>query len=541
MPVDSTYFLSGLAGDATFTGSNSNPPVENPPANNGSGVMVNKINSDVTGLSYAEELTLKNLPLTPVWYELEPNSYRDTGGNITTVARTPIRRSRQRLKGSPVDIDVALGFNQDVTQRNLTRLLQGFFFADAFEKSKTQPLNGTQIAMTAVATDGFTASAGLTIFKSGDIVNGRNFATPNNNGPAVVTAVAAGKVTVGKALTAEATPPANAHISAVGFQFASADVALTTGGGLTTLTATAGDFTALKLNVGEWIFIGGDLAGTRYANNVGFARIQSIAAKSLVLDKVGFTPVNEDGAGKTLQIFFGDFLRNATVQNPELIKTRSYNVERRLGSDANGEQSQYFEGSVANSITLNIPGQDKLNADIEFVPLNDAYRNGTQGLKTGTRVASAGEAAFNTSLDVVRCKMSIVGSQTPLFAYITEGTATISNNVTVDKAVGVFGGFDVTLGDFEVGGSVTAYFADVEAVRAIRTNADVTLDFIFAHLNGAIIYDIPLLTLGGGRLNVEKGRPVTIPLDTQAAQSVAGYTLGMCFMNYVPNIAMPVV
>lgn len=505
----------------------------------------NKQNSDSTGLSYAEEIDLKQLPAgsAAVWRELEPNTYSDTGGDVSTVSRDPIRRSRQRLKGSPTDIDVTAGFNQDLTQRNFTRLLQGFFFADAFEKPKTRPFNGPQLDIGSVATDGYVGTSGLTAFDPGDIVNARSFGIANNNGIFIVSASTAGKVSTTKTLTAEASPPAAAHLSAVGFQFASGDIALTIAAGIVTLTATAGVFNNLGLNVGEFIFVGGDALTTRYDNNVGYARIKSIAAKTIVLDKTTWTPQAETGAGKTLQIYFGNYLRNATSSNPELIKRRSYNIERTLGNDGDGNQAQYLEGAVPNMFTLNIPGQNKVTADVTFVALNEAFRTGLQGLKPGSRVTSLGEAAYNTSIGVIRQRLTILDpntlNPTSLYAYITEGTAVINNNVSVDKAVGVFGGFDTSLGNFEVSGSVTAYFSSVTAVSAIRNNADVTLDFIMAQKNGAIIYDLPLLSLGGGRLTIEKSRPVMLPLTTNGAENEAGYTLSMTFLDYVPTVGMP--
>jgi hypothetical protein len=192
---------------------------------------------------------------------------------------------------------------------------------------------------------------------------------------------------------------------------------------------------------------------------------------------------------------------------------------------------------------LNLPQADKLNIDLSFVGMTTTYRDSVAGPKSGTRVAALGESAFNTSSDIFRIRLSTVDpanlSPVALVGYISELTLTVNNNVSPSKAIGVLGAFDATAGTFEVGGDLTAYFTQVAAINSVRNNADVTIDAIIARNNAGMVFDVPLLGLGGGKLNVEKDAPINLPLETAAAQSAANYTLGFTFFEYLPTVAMP--
>lgn len=621
-----------------------------------------KIDSNATGLSFAETIcgvlpTIIDDGYLPTWRELEPNSYSDFGGEITTMSRRPINASRQRKKGQVVDLDASGGFNMDFTQSNHNRLMQGFFFADYHEKATTEPFNDAAITITGAvaASDTITAAAGMSKFRVNTLVNVRGFVDETNNGLALVSAVTDTAITLAKSLADEAGS-AEVVVETVGYQMLASGSAISMVGGLPRLDLSAsapvaatgvftiasgnnaapadtvtigsvvytfgpgagqvpvgidddtsatnlaaainGDvigieahplvtavavanvvtvtairkgaggntiptsevgaqlswgaalmaggtgfsFNELDLIVGEWVYLGGDTLANRFVNNTGFARIGVIADQSLVFDKTTWLPQAEVHGGKSIHLYIGKTIRNE--KDPDLITTRYYEFERTLGKDADGVQSEYLTRSVLNELTLNIPVADKLNTDITLVASDAEQRTGAEGRKPGPFVPALGEDAFNTSSNIVRNRMSILDPSTSrataLFGYITEGTLTINNNVSGLKAVSVLGNFDVNVGDFDVGGELTAIFTSVLATRAVRENASVTYDVIAASDNAGFVFDIPLLTLSGGRVEVEAGEPVVIPLEQFGAENPNGYTLLYTNFAYLPTISHPI-
>ena len=87
-----------------------------------------------------------------------------------------------------------------------------------------------------------------------------------------------------------------------------------------------------------------------------------------------------------------------------------------------------------------------------------------------------------------------------------------------------------------------AYFADITAVSSIRNNDDITLDFAMvkgaAGLKAGVLVDVPLITLGDGRLEVEQDEAITLPLEIPAGADVLfNHTLLMTFFDHLPDRA----
>jgi hypothetical protein len=512
--------------------------------------QVNKIDSNVTGLRYAEESSLGTLPGTPDWIPLEPNSYDDFGGNFSKVARNPISADRQRKKGVLTDLDAAGGFNNDLTQTNLASLLQGFFFADFRTKGEEIV---TAVDLDTSNPDEFEV-ASTTGFKVDDIILASGFTNSGNNGIFEVTVVTTNtsvEVTTG-ALTAEASPPADAKITVVGHHFQTGEVdidATTTTFPRLVRASGSKDFTTFGLVPGEWIFIGGDGTNTAFdtAANNGFKRVRAVGTTYIEFDKSAAAMSNETGSDEDIKIYFGRVLKNETGTD---ITRRTYNLERTLGAPDDSSpsqiQSEYLVGAVPNELTLNVSSADKITVDLSFIATDHETRTGATGVKSGNRPSLVETDAFNTSSDVVRIKLSEVSSTleapTALFAFVQELTITIINNLTPNKAIGTLGAFDVSAGTFSVGGEMTAYFSNVSAIAAVRNNTDMTLDMIMVRENAGIAIDLPLISLSEGRATIEQDTPITLPLTNEAASgagvlSTMDHTLLMVFFDYLPDAA----
>jgi hypothetical protein len=503
---------------------------------------------NLTGLFLAEEESLGVLPDEPVWYEREPNSYSDFGGNFSMTTRKPITHDRQHPKGDVSDNNPTAGFQEDLTPLNMRRLMQAFLYADAREKPSTQPLNGAAVPITAVDDDPdtFAAAAGLDRFLVGHLIQPFGFAAAQNNALNRVTVAAAGLLTVANPLAADGAPSAVAGIEAVGYQFAAGGVGLTLPAGRVLLTIAAGGILNLDLNLGEWIGVGGDDPATRFATNAPFyGRISGYTDTTIEFDKTTGVQLADAGAGQTIQIFFGTVVRNE--DDCTLIKERSYHLERQYGC-GNDAESDGVRGWSPNQITINVPtpGADaKVTVELTGIATSSFERLGADEAEpvltaaVGATVRGAlNEPAFKPGLDVYRHKLAVIDeltlNPTPLVAFNSEGSLVINNNLGGNKAIETFGNSGINVGEFGVSGSLNSYWTSVKATRAVRQGADLTWDLILTKKNAAVIFDIASIGLGNARATVEANTPVKLPLDTAAGKGKFGYTLLTSFLRYVP-------
>ena len=490
-----------------------------------------KIDSNVVGLNYAEEECLGALSTAPKWQALEPNSYSDFGGELSTASRSPISASRQNKKGAVTDLSAKAGFEVDFTQTGLNDLMQGLFFADSRKKA--------ELIVTAVTGAGFTVAGGTAV-KQNDIVKASGFTTGSFNKTFTVTGATATEISV----SGVSAKSEKGLLQVVGHSFGQGDLKFTVENAIYGLSTTTKNLTELGLIAGEWIFVGGDTTDKQFASVKPFyARIDTISANKITFDNGTFPSglTADTGANKSIEIYVGTVLKNES--EPTKIKRRSYTFERTLGKVAATQQDQaeYIHGAVFGEFSFKASQNEFVKAECKFTATDAQYKTGDLLSKDKLTVAK-GESAFNTAVDMRAMRLTLVDKtktvSAPLFAYLTELSLEVNNNLSENKALGVFGAMDVSAGNFEVKGSTTAYFATTDAQQAVRNYSDVGLSSIFAKENAGFLFDIPLLGLGGGQNSVEKDNPITISLDIEGAENKNGYTLMYVNYPYLPKVAM---
>lgn len=388
-------------------------------------------------------------------------------------------------------------------------------------------------------------------FNIGSLIFTSGFAAVMNNGLFEVDGVAGNVLAVTGSLATEAVPPVNATISNVGFRSAVGDVDVDANPGsiYPAYTSTVLDFTTLDLIPGEWVFVGGDGATAAFTNpeNNGFKRVRSVTAKRLEIDQSSVLMSDEANTTKTVDFYFGRVLKN---EDRPLIVNKPVQLERQLGQPESGStaiQAEYLIGSYGSELTVNIePGDNNITIDLSFMSMRGERRTYLQGIKGGTRKSLVERDAYNATSDIKGLRLAPVSltndAPDAYFAYFTDISLSINNNLSMAKAVGVLGGFDVNVGTFEVSAEGTGYFSTITAIDAVERSTDASLHICIAFDNTGIVMDIPLLALGDGRPEIEIDEPVMIPLSMAAGSAIKNnvetdYTLLWVFFPYLPTLA----
>jgi hypothetical protein len=483
-------------------------------------------------LAYAVEQSVGVLPGSPSWKLLEPNEINTFGSSITTVARSPISKSRQRRKGTVTDLDSAVEFAGDLTMEHFIDFIEGFLFASFVGAEHTVPT-----AVTGGATDEYTVPTMSAAVPTGSLVYARGFTTPANNGLKVVDT---GGTTTAIPVTTDLedeTPTAtqNVSVDVCGVRSAAGDLEIDASGNMTSTTL---DFTTLGLTVGQGIWIGGDAAINQFstAANAGFARVTAIAANLLTIDKTSQTFVTEAGVAQEVDIYFGRFLRNVSVDDSDYLE-RSFQFEGAYQNLQNpsGDEYEYAKGNYCNTVGFELPLTDKAIVNFAFIGTDTDVPTTTRATNAASPVVPVQTGAFNTSADIARLRITEV-DETGLTTDFKSLTFNINNNVSPEKVLGQLGAKYLNTGNFEIDIEAQILFTEGDVVDAVRNNTTVTMDFSIKNDDGGFLVDVPSLTLGGGDKEFPVNESILLNTTAQAfGDTTLGTSLGISMFPYLPS------
>lgn len=439
-------------------------------------------------ITTVKEVTFGTTPSTP-----RMRTMRVTGESLKYepqfVSSQEIRSDRMNSDPILTNVTNTGGINFElsypVTNSPLADVLASGFYS-AWVDTNSRDNDGTaDSVITGVATTGgvVTVTTG-TAFVAGQLVRASGFAVAANNGTfKCTTGSATVPAFVGQSLADESAPPAAARIKVCGFEGAAGDVTATATG----LASTSLDFTTLGMAVGQWIKIGGSATANKFATAAlnSWARITAIAAHALTLDNLPTGWTTDDGATKTIRVFFGDYLRNGTTRS-------SLSIER-------GFMDQTTPTYIVQ--TGMVVGQLDMNYDTSAVLTASATFSGLGGSQSTTSLGSSPDAATTNVVMSANASVGRISENGATVAspnYVQSFKVSVNNNTRTNGAVGSVGFVDIGAGVCAVTGTMETYFGSNTLYANFIAGTPSNLSAIATKNNQALIVTLPRITYSSG-------------------------------------------
>ncbi len=506
-----------------------------------------RVQSNSVTLAYAREQSPGVLPAPPKWRVLEPNAIDNFGSDIKTVAREPLSKSRQRRKGSVVDLDSPLEVTGDLTLGHFTDFIEAMLYSIATGPDAYESANATATGLTVPALSA--AQAGRIIYGAATaktLFFSRGYVNAANNGLKVASAASAAATTeikVGGCVAEVVTPKQDCHIDIAGVRAAAGDLKINAQGHL---TSTALNFTTLGLVVGQVIHIGGVDVVNRFFNpaNFGFARIKAIAANLITLERRANAFVADEGtstgaaggAAVAIDILFGQFIRNVDIDHADYREiTHQFELTSPNLGDAGAANYEYATGNYADAMTATIPLTDKATVKLGFVGMGTVPPSAVRAAQAANAKDAAMTASFGTANDIARLRL-MNADETGLSTDFKSLSIAIKNNAAGEKVLGKLGNKYVNAGQLQIDLDAEMLFTSSQVVAAIRSNATVGLDFTLRNDDGGVHFDIPSATISGGKRSFKANESVTIAGQIMAFKdNTLGTSIGVSLFPVLPK------
>lgn len=505
---------------------------------------------------------------TPVVDEIEYNEVPSYGTVTEKQARRPVSRRRGRRKGAVINADSPASIDTDATIAAFRR------FVDAFTYSEVTNVESLVVGGDIGAAGALTVPA-LSALAAGKLAFGANtnplivlkgYMLSANSGVKVVDittppAATDTSITVTGAVTETAPANAQAEICGIRLAAAAATMTLTDPGGGANLQLTVVGGVAIPnwnfLQLGQWVWIGGvDIVSESYTsvNNPtsggganthrGWARLASKTGDTAIFDKLDTRLIAGQPAATaftmtgTVDILISRFNRDLTrddAADDKRFATYTDHLERAYPNLAVGgaTQYEYVPAAQPDSMTISIPESGFVQLEMSFIgqasePITSTRKTGfaTALAPVGTEALSQVQHFFTSDLTALAADICV-----------NSMTLTIENNTTAEKCHGKLGPSFTNVGAFFYNIEGVMAFTSADMRNAVTENRTITFTSVLANADGAIIFDAPSLTLGGGNLDLPQDQAARINLSGESfTDETFGYDLGVSVFAIVPLV-----
>jgi hypothetical protein len=440
----------------------------------------------------------EGLAYRPVF--VQPGSIRADRMNVA-----PTRVSQEN--GGPLNVELTYPTNFSA----LSELYRSAFYSqwnnapqfdnDLTADSVITAVTATGQTITVVDQSGSGGFSG-TGFKSRMLCRLTGFTNAANNGvKRVTTGNTATSVAflAGTGLVDEAAPPAGARMKCVGFEGPSGDITATATG----LAATTVDFTVFNMVVGQWVKIGGTANGDRFATAAcnGWARITAIGVSALTLDNLPAGWATDAGTGKTIRVFFGDYMRNGVTRS-------TMSVERGFLSQTTPTYILQ-RGLLVDQFSLDFSNRQIVTGAFSLLGLTGVQGTSANGASYDD-APNAPPANSNLSLQA----LSENGAAITSANWASQFTLSLANNARRIEAVGNDGAVEMGVGEGMVTGRLDTYFSSNAFLTKLFSNTLTSLSARTVIGSQAIIHTLPAVTFTDGASNAAaKNQDVKLPLS----------------------------
>jgi hypothetical protein len=263
----------------------------------------------------------------------------------------------------------------------------------------------------------------------------------------------------------------------------------------------------------------------------GWARVSSVAQNALDYDVLPAGWTTDDGSGKSIQVFFGDFLKNGTT-------LKAFSFERQQ-QDIAVPAYEYFNGDFLNNLSLAIAGAKEIDMTSEWLGLGGLPITTVRMAGSSDKAASTyGSMTATANIgDLVEGGVSIMGGANCMSA----ANIRITNNITRTALPGPLGTAAINVGAFTVSGNVDTYLGDgtilAKGINDTLSSFSFPVNYASGNREG-YRFDLPAIKLAteSDIPGQNTGRMVSGPFEAEPHPTL-GYTMSIGRFWYLPPAA----